>query len=218
VWKVHEPKVQLALYLVVSGVAVVFVASTVHATWRDNLTSKNAVVATDVIKVLVQFVQYTVIIGSVSVPWPFFNVQRWFLAVNIVFAIGSGAALSLDCWLSYYKPLGKLPLAMQRQLVYFLDPVFVLAAVVALQWLAWALWRWVVPRVWRPKMGAAQQPVASVLRKLPVTLLVVAFYAYPTLCMVSLSFFACCALIEALLKCNWRQVPQLSLTTHLATG
>ena len=88
-------------------------------------------------------------------------------------------------------PSTKLPLAMQRQLVYFLSPVFVLLGVLAVQWLAWALVRWVVPLVWRLKEGATQQPASSVARKLPVTLLVVAFYAYPTLLRASLSFFAC---------------------------
>ena len=108
-----------------------------------------------------------------------------------MFAVGSGQALSLDCWLFYHFPQGKMPLAMQRQMVYFLAPVVVLVAVVALLWLAWALRRWVVPLVWCPKEGATQQPAASVVRKLPVTLLVVGFYAYPTLLRASLSFFAC---------------------------
>jgi hypothetical protein len=185
------PKVQLGLYLLTSCACVVFAAVTVYTTWKDNLTADKVVLATDYIKVLVLFLQYTVLIGGVSVAWPLFDVQRWFQAVNIVFAVGSGQALSLDCWLYYYFPQGKLPLAMQRQMVYFLAPVVVLVAVVALLWLAWALGCWVVPLVWRPKEGAFQQPASSVTRKLPVTLLVVAFYAYPTLLRASLSFFAC---------------------------
>jgi hypothetical protein len=185
------PKVQLGLYLLLSAACVVFAAGTVHTTWKDNMTADKVVLATDYIKVLVLFLQYTVLIGGVSVAWPLFDMQRWFQAVNIVFAIGSGQALSLDCWLHQYIPQGKLPLAMQRQLVYFLAPVVVLLAVVALLWLAWALGRWVVPLVWRPKEGATQQLAVSVARKLPVTLLVVAFYAYPTLLRASLSFFAC---------------------------
>ena len=190
--KCMRPSVQLGLYMLVSFVSVFFVLSTVHATWRDNLTGKKVVLDTDLIKVLVQFLQYTVIIGSVAVPWPLFDaVQRWFQAVNIVFAVGSGQALSLDCWLHHYIPQGRLPLAMQRQLVYFLAPVLVLVAVVALQWLVWALGRWVVPLVWRPKEGRAQRPASLVLRKLPVTLLVLTFYAYPTLLRAALSFFAC---------------------------
>jgi hypothetical protein len=163
----------------------------VHTTWKDNLKADKVVLATDYIKVLVLFLQYTVLIGGVLVAWPLFDVQRWFQAVNLVFAVGSGQALSLDCWLHHYIPQGKLPLAMQRQLVYFLAPVVVLFAVVALLWLPWALGRWVVPFVWRPKEGATQQPASSVARKLPVTLLVVAFYAYPTLLRAALSFFAC---------------------------
>ena len=55
-----------------------FVSCTAHLTWQDNLTGTRGVVATDLIKVLVQFLQYTVIIGSVAVPWPLFDMQHWF--------------------------------------------------------------------------------------------------------------------------------------------
>jgi hypothetical protein len=186
------PKVQLVLYMLLSFVSVFFVTYTVHATWKDNLSGRKAVLATDLIKVLVLFLQCTVIIGSVPVPWPLFDVvHRWFQAVGIVFTVGSGQALSLDCWLYHYVPQDKLPLAVQRQLVYLLAPLFVWLAVMVLQWLAWAVVRWVVPMVWRPKEGASQQPALLVVRKLPVTLLVLAFYAYPTLLRVSLGFFAC---------------------------
>jgi hypothetical protein len=189
--KCLPPKVQLGLYLSISGVSVLFITYSVHATWKDNLTGDKVVLASDYIKVLVMFLQCTVIIGSVSVPWPVFNLQRWFEAVNIVFAVGSGHVVSLDCWLYHYIPQGRFPLAMQRQLVYFLAVMFVLLAVVALQWLTWAVRRWVVPLVWRPKEGSTPQPALLVARKLPVTLMVVAFYAYPSLVQASLSFFAC---------------------------
>jgi hypothetical protein len=185
------PKVQLGLYVLTSCAVVAFVAVTVQTTWKDNLTADKEVLATDYIKVLVMFLQYTVIIGSVSVAWQLFDLQRWFQAVNIVFAVGSGQALSLDCWLYHYIPQGKLPLAMQRQLVYFLAAVVVLLAVVVLHWLSWAVWRWVVPLVWPPREGATQQPASLVCRKLPVTLLVTAYYALPTLARASASFFAC---------------------------
>jgi hypothetical protein len=187
--KCLSPKVQLGLYLSMSGVSVFFVTYTVDATWRDNLTGDRVVLATDMIKVLVLFLQYTSIIGSVSVPWPLFDLKRWFQAVNIPFAGATGQTLSLDCWLFGYP--SQLPLAMQRQLVFFLAPVFVLLAVVALLWLFWALGRWAVPLVWRPTEDAPQQLAMSVVRKLPVASLVVTFYAYPTLLRASLSFFAC---------------------------
>ena len=185
------PRVQLGVYLLLSFMVVVFIVFTVHSTWRDNQTGNKGVVPTDYIKVLVSFLQYTVVIGSVSVAWPLFDVQRWFQAVNIVYAVGSGQALSLDCWLYHYIPSTKLPLAMQRQLVSFVAAVVVLLAVLLLQWLTWALVQWVVPIVWRRKQGATQHPDLLVGRKLPVTLLVVAFYAFPTLSQASLSFFAC---------------------------
>jgi hypothetical protein len=212
------PKVQLGLYLLLSFAVVVFIAVTVHMTWKDNLTGNRVVLATDYIKVLVLFLQYTVIIGSLSVAWPLFDVQRWFMAVNIVFAVGSGQALSLDCWLHHYLRSSKLPLAMQRQLVYFLSPVFVLLGVLTVQWLAWALVRWVVPLVWRPKEGATQQPASLVLRKLPVTLLVSAYYANPTLARAAISFLRACALIESRLRYSCRQVPPPLSTTQQATG
>jgi len=127
--KCLQPKVQLGLYLLLSCVSVVFVTCTVHATWQENLSGDKVVLVTDLIKVLVQYLQYAAIIGSVSVPWPLLNIQSWFQAVNIVFAVGSGQVLSLDCWLHHYIPQGQLPIAMQRQLVYFLAPLCVLVAV-----------------------------------------------------------------------------------------
>jgi hypothetical protein len=64
------PKVQLGLYLLISSACVVFATVTVYTTWRDNLKADRVVLATDNIKVLVLFLQYTVLIGSVSVNWP----------------------------------------------------------------------------------------------------------------------------------------------------
>jgi hypothetical protein len=81
--KCMPAKLQLVLYLLCSFAGVVFIAYTVHATWRDNLTGTKAVLSTDLIKVLVQFVQYTVIIGTVSVPWPLFSVQRGFKQLGL---------------------------------------------------------------------------------------------------------------------------------------
>jgi hypothetical protein len=94
-----DRKLQLGLYLAISSVSVVVVAYTVHATWRDNLTREKVVLGTDLIKVLVQYLQYTVIIGRVAVSWPLFDVKRWFQVVNVAFAGAAAQTLSLDCWL-----------------------------------------------------------------------------------------------------------------------
>jgi hypothetical protein len=48
-----------------------------------------------------------------------------------------------------------------------------------------------MPLVWRPVESAVQHLPVAVLRKLPVTLLVLAYYTYPTLLRASLGFFAC---------------------------
>jgi hypothetical protein len=193
-----QPAVQLGLYVGLNFVTVSFVTYTVHATWQDNLEGTWDVQVTDYIKVLVQFLQYIVIIGSVSVPWPFFDVQMWLQAIGVVVTMGSGQALSLDCWLYRYGRKS-IPMAIQRLLVYFLAPVFTLVLVLALQWLAWAVQFWLVP-LWKPRgvAGIAQGPLQLLLRKLPVTLLVLVYYAYPLLLRASLSFFACLSIDKPL--------------------
>ena len=113
-----RPDLQLGLYLSLSTATVIFVSYTVHATWHDNLKGNRAVFITDYIKVLVQFLQYIMIIGSVFVPWPLFDVQRWLGLFGILVTMGAGQALSLDCWLYSYFPNSKLPITIQRILVH----------------------------------------------------------------------------------------------------
>jgi hypothetical protein len=196
-----KPTQQLGVY-VLCVVTVVFVAYTVHVTWKDNLETPQSAQATDLIKVLVQFLQYTVIIGSVQVPWPaVFSPFRWFNAASAVFGPSSGQSLSLDCWLHHYFPQGRLPLAIQRQLVYYLAPLLVLVAVVVLQclcWLARVLWQRLVPEGPRRRHAPCM-----VWRQLPVTVLVLAYYAYPTVVRASLGFFACLRIDHGALQ-HWR--------------
>jgi len=198
--KCMSPRVQLGLYVLACCATVVFIALTVHATWKENLQGGQSVNATDYIKVLVQFLQYVVIIGNVQIPWPApLDVQRWFQVASSVFGASSGQALSLDCWLFHYVHNIALHLATQRQLVYFLAPVGVFLGVVALQLFTWAVRRWLVPLpcTRRRLRGLPSHVVASgqgawvVLRRLPVTALVVTYYPYPTLLRASLGFFAC---------------------------
>jgi hypothetical protein len=176
-----RPDLQLDLYLSLSTATVFFVSYTVHATWHDNLKGNRAVFITDYIKVLVQFLQYIMIIGSVFVPWPLFDVQRWLGLFGILVTMGAGQALSLDCWLYSYFPNSKLPIAIQRILVNYLAPVSTLVFVVAVQVSLWALRRWVVPLLRKQKESARVRQPFLVLRKLPVTIMVIVFYAYPIL-------------------------------------
>jgi hypothetical protein len=212
-----RPPVQLGLYLTVTSVTVSFVTYTVHATWQENLEGTREVLITDYIKVLVLFLQYIVIIGSVSVPWPLFDVQQWLQAIGIVVTIGSGQALSLDCWLYHYFRHVPLPIAIQRQLVYFLAPVAALMAVLALQCLFWALQRLVRTCIQRCRQPKEMEGVHSpwlLLRKLPVTVLVLVFYAYPTLTRASLSFFACLKIDEPLTALTGVPMGATALLSH----
>jgi hypothetical protein len=163
----------------------------VHATWQDNLAGDQSVRAIDIIKVLVQFLQYMVIVGSVSVPWPVqMDLQRWFnVASALVFGPASGQAMSLDCWLNAYIPQGVLPLAIQRQLVYLLAPVGIFLGVLLLQCVCWLVWQKLLRKLWR-KHTAVPAPFL-LWRKLPIVVLIAAYYAYPTLLRASLGFFAC---------------------------
>jgi hypothetical protein len=218
--KCLPPKVQLGVYLTVSSVTVSFVTYTVHATWQENLSGDSTVLTTDIIKVLVLFLQCLMIVGSVSVPWPLSDVQQWLQAIGIVVTMGSGQALSLDCWLHYYIGESMLPIAIQRQLVLFLAPVFTFLAVCLLMFIAWAVRCWLVPLFRQPRQGAGgMQPKQGqspwvLLRKLPVTVLVLIYYAFPTLLRAALSFFACLKVDEALTALTGVPVGVTATLTH----
>jgi len=187
----RRPQVQFGVYAMVSFVTVCLIAFTVHATWRDNCLGGTHVRPSDMIKVLVHFLQYLVILGSVSAPWPEF-LRVLFSISSVVFGAASGQALSLDCWLMHYAPWTSLHLAIQRQLVYFVAPVVVLAAVVLLDVLWWAAWQ-AAKVIWPSSHTSRGTPTPELLlvRKLPVMVLVVIFFAYPSLLRASASFFAC---------------------------
>jgi hypothetical protein len=185
------PRLQLGVYMSLVGATVVFVTTTVHFTWQDNKTGDRSLRPSDAIKVLVQFLQYVVILGSISVPWPAF-LGGVFTAASVVFGVGSGQALSLDCWLPHYLP-NKLPLALQRQLSYFVGALVVALACVVLMNLLHVCNRALTACRAKHIMHSRRQqgPRLHFWSRLRVTLLVTAFYAYPTLVRAALSFFAC---------------------------
>lgn len=184
------PGVQLGVYALLVAATVLFVTTTVHFAWQDSRSGDKSLRPSDLIKVLVNFVQYLVILRCISVPWPAF-VGGMFTAATAVFGAGSGQVLSLDCWLPYYVP-SKLPLAIQRQLSYFVGAFVVAVASVALICLLHA-----VTRVWKSRRSkhttsSGQQHVhLQFWSRVGSTLLVTAFFAYPTLVRGALSFFAC---------------------------
>lgn len=223
-WEVHGSQDPIGLYILFCFVTVVFIAFTVHTTWKDNQDEDQSVRPTDLIKGLVQFLQYIVIIGSVPVPWPHFvNLQRWFHAASLVFGPSSGQSMSLDCWLYNYSPQGdgSIPLAVQRQLVYLLAPLGVFVAVVLLQCLYWLLWEKLARSLWcrLARKGVVNTPPVPFLvwRKLPVTALVLAYYAYPTLLKAALGFFACLRIDRGAAE-YWRPGYPAPLNVHMGIG
>jgi hypothetical protein len=170
---------------------------------------RKALEPSDAIKVLVQFLQYLVIIGGVAVPWPGLLVGM-FQAASVVFG-AAGQVVSLDCWLeNYFRSSVSLPLAIQRQLVPFIGAVAVWLVVLVVQ-LLWGVCAGMAkccsasfkhgrrgvtqPQQRRGRsVGAGSrfmQPLKRVWDMLPLTSLVCLFYAYPSLLRAALGFFAC---------------------------
>jgi hypothetical protein len=117
--------------------------------------------------------------------------------------------MSLDCWLATYVPQQQLPLAVQRQLALFVVSVGILLAVILLMSCTHVYKR--VRKAWR-RGGVFCLHGTGLWRKLRVAVLVVAFYAYPTLVKASLSFFACLS-IDSKSK---EPYPQYAVLNHTA--
>ena len=61
---------QLALYIVAGLISLALMVYVVHSTWVDNLEGSKDVRPTDLLKPLIQFLQYIVIVSRTSAPWP----------------------------------------------------------------------------------------------------------------------------------------------------
>jgi len=205
-----SPAWQLGVYMALSIVAVLFVAGTVHFTWKDNLQGGKHLRPSDIIKVLVQFLQYMIILGSISAPWPP-QLRRLFSAAAVVFGASVGQAVSLDCWLSYYAPTSSPPQAIKRELVVYLTPVAIFVMIVLGKLLLWAVRYGLSKCACRSRTGrGGHAPEMLVVRQMPVIALVVTYYAYPTLVKASLSFFACLPIDDA----SKEPYPEYAIRNH----
>ena len=127
--------VQWALYIAAGLLAVLLVAFTVHSTWQDNhqlASQQQSVRPSDMIKVLILFLQYLVIVSSLSVPWPT-ALAYFFRITKFVFAASNGqlGSVSVDCVL-LQSTGSSIPVSVQRQLIYLVAPLGVLAGVILL--------------------------------------------------------------------------------------
>jgi hypothetical protein len=154
------------------------------------------------IKVLVLYLQYMVIVGSISAPFPA-ALKVVFEAASVVFGAASGQVMSLDCVLTHYVRAATLPLAIQRQLVNFIAPLLVFFLVLLLL-LVLSGFGILLKRLCL-RIGLRRGRVVlhlsgrrfSVFRHWPMVAIIVAFYAYPTLVKASLSVFACLPIDDA---------------------
>ena len=124
------------------------------------------------LKVVILFVQYLVVIGTLSVPWPD-SLSALFRAANFVFVASCGQVPSIDCLLgstASSTAAAAVPLAVQRQLVYVLAPLAMLAGVFvvfALKTVALHSWVWCGNRL--------QKSPSPLVGRLPVMCVVVLF-------------------------------------------
>lgn len=168
-------------------------------TYVSNEQAGTALKGSDIMKVFVLYVQYTVIISSTNVQWPG-AVTTLFAAMGFIFSSGTGQVLSLDCLYNMAMPTGYYtPVAIVRQLTYLALPFMVMFVVAVLH----ACWWWLrqaansCHRGLRPmqRLPARRQlfavsprPFASwMIARLPLVFMVVLFFFYPSLVQVSWS-------------------------------
>jgi hypothetical protein len=163
------------------------------STQRTQTTSSHGgqLRAADVLKVLVLWAQYLVIIVKLPVQWPsaigaIVEKGTW------LFAAATGWLTPFDCVL---QQSAILPSAVLKQLVNLLVPLFV----------AFVMLACFVPRV-------QQCHLLFKWHKVPVVLLVVAYYFFPSFVKQSLSWYACYPIDDPVLM-QTRQMPYTEYAT-----
>eukprot|EP00775_Hariotina_reticulata_P004673 gene4673-4927_t len=171
------------LFLVALFCVILLLSYMAHATWLDNRVQHAELRVSDVLKVLVLFVQYLAILGSARVSWPH-TMNFVFVAVSYLLSSCTSQVISLDCIFPRHL---SMPAGIARGLVYLLLPLVVAMAVTVVFILAWcrrALYQALHKRACM-KLG----PWLAV--RLPVILLVVFYFFYPSLVHTAWSAFAC---------------------------
>ena len=181
------PSASIALYVALLLCMVVGLTYMAHATWFDNQEVTSEMRVSDVLKVLILYVQYLVVLGTARVAWPG-SLAAVVSAASLLFASSNGQFLSLDCLMMEMAVL-KVPMPVVKQLIYLILPLAVLIGVCMASALFLGMTRW-----WSHRQGAAGARVSllsALVARLPVIVLVVLYTFYPSLVRVGLSFFAC---------------------------
>ena len=178
----------IAIYAVALLCLVALLTYMADATWHDNQEVTNELRVSDVLKVLVLYVQYLVVLGMARVVWPD-SLSAVFSAATFLFSSSSGQFISLDCLLSEMAGL-RVPMAVVKQLIYLVLPFVVMVAVC----IVYAVFV-VLSRCWSHRGWAAARAqvslLSTLLARLPVVVLVVLYTFFPSLVRVGLSFYAC---------------------------
>lgn len=160
------------------------------------------------VQVVVLFVQYLVLLGTLPIPWGQASVVLGlFRASDTTFAAFGSHIGSLSCILSSLSLEERtgIPLAILRQLVTLFAPLVLFILAVLLDTLFWwvmqcsCCWRWQR----RPQQTSANKAIRcwrELQQKLPVMVLVVVFFSFPFLVRMALGFFACIRLDSANLQ------------------
>eukprot|EP00877_Chromochloris_zofingiensis_P008141 jgi/Chrzof1/3580/Cz13g01060.t1 len=180
----------IALFVVSAVFMLLLNIVTVHFTYMDNLEGvyRSDVWPSDVIKILVLYLQYLIIISTAPLEWPK-SLTAVFFAISWVFAASTSHAVSLDC---IYSP-SDVPLAIKRLLTYLVGP-FVIAGAVVIVYCLVGLGRAAVRRCSVTSQSTTSRSLWDyVSRRVPAIMLVVLYaFFYPSLVKVGWSMFACC--------------------------
>jgi hypothetical protein len=194
---------QWGMYALLGLSTLAFLLVTVHFTWQDNLKGDTTLRVSDLIKVLVLFLQYLGIVGGITVHWPDW-LSKFFTSTSVVFGASSSYIVSPDCWLAALG-LPRPPLAVQRQLVNLLVPICLACGVALTLFSIWLVSYGCGRAACINSCGrgnaakrrkATSQSRPLVMRQLPIIAVVTLFYAYPTLTRTALSFLRARASIK----------------------
>eukprot|EP00877_Chromochloris_zofingiensis_P010910 jgi/Chrzof1/6072/Cz17g07200.t1 len=173
----------LALHVLAALLLLGLVAWTSHSTLVDNMRNESGARTnvSDVLKVLVVYMQYMVVVAAVHMDWPA-SLLYPFRALTWIWSASSSQTVSFDCMLAREGPT---PLAVNRVLLYLLMPVGMFVVLAVFQGAVAALMRI------RRRTSLRSHGHASISSRLGVSAMVTTFFFYPSLVRTVLGMFSC---------------------------
>lgn len=180
-YKCLNGQVLIGLYIVAAVVMLCLMKLLCHLSLSDNqqaLASGSELGAAEIIKFLVLYSQWLLLVGSMhGVPWPEM-VAVPLQALGWVWALGSPDSISIGCLLQTAATAVPLPVA--RLLFYLGMPVAMLVVLLLVEGCIIAAYHYL-----------SVKTRFSVVDRLAATFMVVAFFFLPTFMRIVFSFFSC---------------------------